>query len=262
MSLWDFLKRKFNNTNNQEAVQKNVTRLVSLAFSLLQSKNYVEARGLLLRVLEHKNEIENPALLEWILGSLFVTWEQTEEYSESIAFFSDFIARNPNNPHGFELRAASYWYAGELQEAIAGYTRSLELKPNYPLALSGRGQVFMECREYGKALQDLDAALKSMDGLESDFSWKTELEAFIRNGRAATFAGLGEYARAMEEFENSVSLLPENSWVYFNRAEAYRNQGDQVNAAKNYKLSLTKKQPKLTALKRAHAKKMVEELSQ
>jgi len=261
MKLWDFFKRKFNHANNKEAAQKTITRLVNSAFALLQGENYVEARGVLLRALEHKNEIENPALLEWILTWLYVTWEKTEEHQESATFFSEFLARNPDYVLALQLRAESYWYGGALKEAIADYTRSLELKPNDAGALSGRGQVLMECREFGRALEDLNGALESSDRLEdADENSKIHLEAYTRNGRAATLAGLGDFAGALEEFEKSINLCPENAWVYFNRAEAYRNQGDRLNAAENYKLALTKKQPKLTSLKRAHAKRVLEEL--
>ena len=257
MSLWNSLKRKFKKTRNKDDAQREITRFVGLAASVVQSEHYVEARDLLLRALQHENDIDNPALLEWIVSVLFITWEQTEEYDEATTFFSAFIDRHSDSALGFDLRAASHWYAGRLQEALADYTRAIELKPNYALALSGRGQVLMECGEFGQALKDLDAALESLDGVEADANWKTQLEAFIRNGRAATFAGLGEFARALEEFEKSISLWPENAWVYFNRAEAYRHQGDQTNAIENYRLALKKRQPKLTSLKRGHAKRML-----
>jgi tetratricopeptide (TPR) repeat protein len=214
--------------------------------------------GYSLRALQHENKIENPALLEWILISLATTWEETEEYQEWTTFFSDFISRNPNHALALCLRAESLWYDGRPHEAIADYARVLELKPNHALALSGRGQVLMECGQFGRALEDLDSALNSIEAVGgADANWKVQLEAYIRNGRAATYAGLGEFARALEEFEKAISLCPENAWVYFNRAEAYRKQGDQVNAAQNYRLALAKKQPKLTSLKRAHAQRML-----
>jgi tetratricopeptide (TPR) repeat protein len=93
-----------------------------------------------------------------------------------------------------------------------------------------------------------------------DPNWKTQFEAFARNGRAAAYAGLGNFAGALAEFDKSVGLWPENAWVYFNRAEAYRRQGDLGNAAENYSLALTKKQPKLTRLKRSHAEEMLRSL--
>jgi len=123
--------------------------------------------------------------LEWILISLARTWEQTEEYEESTAFFSDFISRNPNHTLALHLRADSLWYNGRLHEAIADYTQALELKPNHAPTLSGRGQVLMECDEFGRALEDLDSALNSIEAVEgADANWKVKLEAYIRNGRA------------------------------------------------------------------------------
>jgi tetratricopeptide (TPR) repeat protein len=258
MNPWQFIKRRFQRRNNKDHGEKIVTRQVELAFSLLQGSNYIEARGLLLRTLEYKSEIQNPILVEWILISLSRTWEETEEYQKWTDFFSDFIAQNPNEALAYHLRAESHWYGGSLNEAIADYSRALELNPKDASAFLGRGQVFMECRDFSRALEDLDAALGSIDSIPgADAVWKVDFEAFARNGRAATYAGVGDFGRALEEFDKSINLCPENAWVYYNRAEAYQNLGDQRNAVENYKLALAKKGPKLTSLKRARAESVV-----
>ena len=255
MSLWQFLKRQFQRGNSKHDGEKTVTRLVELAFSLLQGGNYVEAQGLLLRALEFQSEIQNPVLLEWILTSLSKTWEETEDYQKWTEFFSAFIAQNPNHAGAYHLRGQSHWYGGSLSDAIADYSRALELNPKDVSAHLGRGQVFMECHDFSRALEDLDAALGSMDSVAgADAAWKAEFEAFARNGRAATYSGLGDFARAFEEFGKSVDLCPENAWVYYNLAEAYQNNGDRKNAVENYKLALVKNKPKLTLRKRTHAK--------
>jgi tetratricopeptide (TPR) repeat protein len=86
---------------------------------------------------------------------------------------------------------------------------------------------------------------------------RRQLEAYM-NGIATARDGLGEYERASQEFEKSRTLGPDNAWVYFNQAEAYRGRGDRLNAAEKYRIALSKKEPKLTALKRTRAKKMLE----
>lgn len=258
MNPWQLL-RHLRRRNRQQIVE----RLVGLAFSRLQGGNYIEARQLLLRALEYKSEIHNPILLEWILTSLSKTWEETEEYQKWTEFFSDFIAENPNQATAYHLRAESHWYGGNLSEAVADYSRALELDPKDVSAFLGRGQVFMECHDFSRALEDLDAALGSIDGVHgADAVWKAAFEAFARNGRAATYAGLGDFGRALEEFGKSIELCPENAWVYYNRAEAYQNHGDRKNAVENYKLALAKKDPKLTLLKRAHAETALSTLEQ
>jgi tetratricopeptide (TPR) repeat protein len=181
-----------------------------------------------------------------------------EEYRELTTFFSNYIDRHPNCAEAFHLRGASHWYAGRLQEALADYNKSLELKPNDAAALSGRGQVLVELSDYRRALEDLDKALQFVEWAITDVSQKTHLEAFTRNGRAAALAGLTNFASALEEFEKSIKLCPENAWVYFNRAQAYHNRGDSARAVEDYKLALQKKQPKLTPLKRELAQKIVD----
>jgi len=152
----------------------------------------------------------------------------------------------------------SLWYGGRLSEAIVDYSRSLDLSPNDVSSLAGRGQVYMECKEFNRAIQDLKIAIGSIDVVPgADAKWKTQSEAYARNGLAAAYAGLGEFDRALEEFAKSIALCPENGWVYYNRAEAYWNLGDQKNATENYKLALTKRDPKLTSLKRFHAESML-----
>lgn len=254
MNPWQFLKRQFQRGKSKDEGQRTVTRLVDLSFSLLQGGNYIEARGLLLRALDYQNEIQNPLLLEWILTSLSRTWEETEEYRQWTEFFSDFIARNPNLAVAYNLRAESRWYGENFLDAIGDYSRSLELNPNDAGAFLGRGQVFLECHDFAHALKDLDLALALMDSVPyADAAWKADFEAFARNGRAAAYAGLGELSRAVEEFDKSIALCPENAWVYFNRAQVYENQGDRENAIADYRLAIAKKRPKLTSAKRAHA---------
>jgi len=257
MNPWQFIKRL--GRRNSEQI---VTRLVELAWSKFQGGNYIEARGLLLRTLEFKNEIQNPILLEWILTTLSKTWEETEEYQKWTEFFSDFIAQNPNQAVAYHLRGQSHWYGGSLSDAVADYSRALELNPKDVSAFLGRGQVFMERRDFNRAIEDLDAALGSIDSVPgADAVWNAEFEAFARNGRAASYAGLGDLGRALEEFGKSIDLCPENAWVYYNRAEAYQNYGDQKNAVENYRLALAKKRPKLTSLKRAHAETVLNALA-
>ena len=79
------------------------------------------------------------------------------------------------------------------------------------------------------------------------------MRAYTLNGRAAAYAGLGEFDRALSEFEKSISFCPQNAWVYYNRAEAYENRGDKAKAIADYKLALTMKSPKLNTLKRKYA---------
>jgi len=95
-------------------------------------------------------------------------------------------ARHPTDAFAYSFPAGALWYSGDAIAAIEDYSKALELNPTDSRALCGRGQVFVEGREFQKALQDLDAALENIGKAPApDERWRTALRAFTFNGRAA-----------------------------------------------------------------------------
>jgi tetratricopeptide (TPR) repeat protein len=97
------------------------------------------------------------------------------------------------------------------------------------------GQVLAEVGENGRAMEDLNLAMQSLKTVpRPDLTWAKwyeQLDAFVRNGRGFALAGLGEKEPAKKEFELSISLSPENAWVYHNRAQVYDRAGDREQAS-------------------------------
>ncbi len=155
--------------------------------------------------------------------------------------------------------------AGSKRTPIRDYSRALELEPNNIMSLSGRGQILVEACEHGRAMKDLDLALRALETVSApDASWAKwyeQIEAFVHNGRAFALAGLGKNAAAMDEFEASIRLSPENAWVYHNRGQVCELAGDQENAIADYQKALSKKNPALTPKRKAYAQARIRELS-
>jgi tetratricopeptide (TPR) repeat protein len=181
----------------------------------MQLEEYDKARAPLLRAIEFRGSISEPETISYILTSLGSTWLLTERCEDGIAFFSRYVERYSEDSEAYCGRADALWYAGRLQDAIRDYSRALELKPNSILSLSGRGQVLAEAGEHERALEDLDLALRALKTASTpDASWTKwyeQIEAFVHNGRAFALAGLGKGGAAMDEFEVSIRLSPENA---------------------------------------------------
>lgn len=261
MRLLDALLGRLRRKNEEHALDVTVGPLVNQAYAALAASDFLTARQFLLKILERRDEIQNAGSLVWIFTSLAWTWFSSEQYRECGDFFSQYIAGHPNDALSYFCRGSALWYSGELIAAIEDYSKALEINPTDSRALSGRGQVFVEQGEWQKAVQDLDAALDNVGQTPvPDERWRTALRAFALNGRAAAYAGLGEFDRALSEFENSILLCPQNAWVYYNRAGAYERRGQTTEAFDNYKLALTMKNPKLNALRRQKAGQKVKTL--
>ena len=76
--------------------------------------------------------------------------------------------------------------------------------------------------------------------------WYEQIEAFVHNGRAFALAGLGKSGPAMDEFEVSIRMSPENAWVYHNRGQVHDRAGNRDKASADYQKALTKKNPALS----------------
>lgn len=234
-----------------------VSALLHEAHDLLHAEEYENARGVLLRTLKFRDEFEGTATIDYVLTSLSLTWLVQERYDESISFFTQEMSNHPGNWAAYCERAAALWYSGRFQESIRDYSQALELKSNNILSLSGRGQVLAEIGQYEKAMEDLDLALqvlKTVPAFDSSWSeWYEHIKAFVRNGRGAALAGLGKNGPAMEEFEQSIALSPENAWVYYNRGQVHHIAGNHEKASSDYQMALTKSGPALTPIQKKRA---------
>lgn len=92
------------------------------------------------------------------------------------------------------------WYGGSAANAEATFTQALAWDAGATLAMSGRGQVRAEMREYSAALTDLDQALSS--GLAPDE------DADARSAKALALAGLGRPEEAERELAAARSEVP------------------------------------------------------
>ena len=229
--------------------------LVFNAHGYIKRQQYDQARVVLLKVLEFRDEMKDSATIDYVLTSLGGTWLFTEKYGEGIQFFSDYIDHYLEDAPAYRERASIQWYAGQLDEAIEDYSRALALKRRDILSLSGRGQVLAELGRAANAIDDLDHALEEIRTTpKSDaarIEWYKHLEAFVHNGRGAALAVLGEIASAMDAFERSISMSPENAWVYYNRAHVHDLAQNFGNAQADYQTALTKKRPPLNPIRKS-----------
>jgi tetratricopeptide (TPR) repeat protein len=187
------------------------------------------------------------------------------QFEEAVTYFSDYLELYPEELQAYQFRAMSLWYAGRLPEAISDFSPVLQLTPHDIPSLSGRGQILAELGDNEKALDDLNSALQSIETISGRdaalANWGKDAEAYTRNGKGLALAGLGNGSEARQEFERSISLSPENAWVYHNRAQVHERLGNRNDAVDDYRRSLEKTAPKLTPLKRIHALARLEELS-
>jgi len=71
---------------------------------------------------------------------------------------SEIIQRNPNDGTAYHNRAVAYGLAGDLNHAIADYTKTIEITPDNAAAYDNRGRAYASKGDYTNAVADVTKA--------------------------------------------------------------------------------------------------------
>lgn len=159
-------------------------------------------------------------ILTIVLASRFVTWDAIKGVNQQ--------AQVHVQEGTTSLRT---W---KLPQAIAAFTRAIEIEPRYAEAYMKRGLAYYRSAQYQTAIADYIQTL--------GFN-RYHADAYASRGDA--YRALGDTQRAIEDY--SVSLKRRwNAYVMQKRAETYFESGNVQNALADYD-TVIKRQPTMTA---------------
>jgi tetratricopeptide (TPR) repeat protein len=83
---------------------------------------------------------------------------QNKDPQVRIKVCSDIIQRDPNDATAYHNRAVAYGANGEIDRAIADYTKAIELTPDNAAAYDNRGRAYASKGDYTHAIADVTKA--------------------------------------------------------------------------------------------------------
>jgi tetratricopeptide (TPR) repeat protein len=111
-------------------------------------------------------------------------------------------------------RGVCYVLAERYEEAIADFTRAIELDPKCLLAIGRRGEIYRQTGSYEEAF--------------ADFNRVIDLDANDARGytsRGQTYQATGRHDEAIADFTRAIELDPDLDWAIAHRGESYRLLG-------------------------------------
>ena len=90
--------------------------------------------------------------------------------------------------------------AGNMTEAVANFNIILELEPENQGAIYNRGFAYLSAERFDEALADFDRLIENGDGPARFYSL-----------RSLAYAGLGDYAAAIVDAQEYLSLEPDGT---------------------------------------------------
>lgn len=152
----------------------------------------------------------------------------------SVIFSTGLSANDELSPKDYIRRGLKFDNNGELDKAIADYTKAIKSgklsKENLGIAYYNRGVVYKKKKEYKKAIADYTEAVEASPAF-----------AMCYNNRGMIFDIWEQYDKAIADYSKSIELNNDSKateYSYNNRGFAYFNIGDLKNAEKDLRKAI------------------------
>ena len=129
------------------------------------------------------------------------------------------VADYPDQSLAYVGRGTMLDRADKIDEALADYTRAIELDPERADAYSNRAQIYDVQGNHEQAIEDFTHAIANDPNDENYYLLQGQI-----------YMNLGELDAAIDDFTKAIGLSPQNAELYFVRAAAYTYQ-DEVDKA-------------------------------
>ena len=146
-----------------------------------------------------------------------------KQMDQAIAAYSRAIELNPKLAEVYNNRGIVYAEKGELDCAIDDYEKAIELDPKFAEAYSNRGATYSEKSEFDRAIADCNKAIELNPKLANAYC-----------GRSAAYGAKGEFDRAIADCNKAIELNPKLADAYSNRGNVHHKRGKIDKAIDDY----------------------------
>ncbi|MDR4497108.1 MAG: tetratricopeptide repeat protein [Candidatus Scalindua sp.] len=148
-------------------------------------------------------------------------------YDEAIAEFTKAIELNLQLSAAYNNRGSAYSAKRLYDQAISDYTKAIELDPKYAEAYTNRATAYKEKGQFDKAIEDYTTLIK----LKPD-------DVYCYNKRASAYRTNGQYDLAVSDYTRVLEVYPEDEFAWFDRGDTYMKNGDYDKAIFDYTIVL------------------------
>ena len=145
------------------------------------------------------------------------------DYTKALDLYSQYIAVNPDDFRGYFNRGTTEYNAGKFTDAIADFTKTLQLNHRYNEAYYYRGLCYVATNNYVSAIEDYTFVL----------TIQPKSVPFLKL-RSEAYAGQNKLELALDDLNVAVSVDRFSGDLYKKRAELKVAKDDVEGALKDY----------------------------
>jgi len=213
-----------------------------LGFQDMNQKNYAQA------VVDFTNAIEIKPQMNAVYYFRAIAYSRKNEFSKALddvnkadelgyavnPIFNDFLNKNATR------QAAEVYYSlgfndmhqEKFTQAIADFTKALEIDPTYKMIYYCRGVVYLRMDEFNKALTDINIAKKK--GVLISPVLINEIEQHQSIGQGGDYSSPDNFPQLIADFTQAIKANPKDPDLYVKRGLCYKKQHNYVQAIADY----------------------------
>lgn len=146
---------------------------------------------------------------------------KNKDYDKALDILNDVLSNNPNRSDAYAGRGKIYFYKKQYNNAILDFNKASELGYNGTDHIVFKAEAFAELLEYDIAIETINGALSQKP------------DASLYNIKAYIYNKIGDYDKALENCNKSISLDISKPNPYKNRGLAYLGKNDYDKAIDN-----------------------------
>lgn len=160
---------------------------------------------------------ENRPVRSMVIAMLVVTlcysalaYRRNLIWKDEITLWNDTVHKSPNKAGPYINRGTAYSKQGNLAQAIADFSRAIEIDPNYGKAYYDRGVIYSKQGSPSQAILDYDKAIEIDPG-----------QAQAYNNRGAAYYSKGDLSQAISDYNKAIEIDTNYAQAYINRGIVY-----------------------------------------
>lgn len=142
-----------------------------------------------------------------------ITFDRCSVWNNDLSLWNDVISRYKNAPIAYNNRGLVYLKEKEYAKAREDFDKAIRQYPKYTQAYINRGNVLRNINLYDEAMNDYNIAI----GLEPNY-----YKAYFNRG--ILFLKNNKYDEALHDFNKAIALNPDNTEAYINRGVVFMNE--------------------------------------
>jgi len=151
-----------------------------------------------------------------VVSNAVLTFERNRVWKDDLSLWSDVVSKSPGKAQSVNNRGMAYNSLGQRDNAIADFTKAIELSQGYADAYTNRGNIYATNEQWGKAIADYTSAIAINP---------KDAEAY--NNRGNVYVNIEQWQKAIADYSKTIELNPDYTNSYSYREYAYQKMNSE-----------------------------------